>query len=389
MANEKRPIIIVKRKKHGGGGHHGGAWKVAYADFVTAMMAFFMVMWLVATMPQEQLGGLADYFKNPSAVEGRAAAAAPGAMGPGGAGNAPVKIFDQNAPPPGTDPGDGKVDGKAQTPEQQQADLKEKTEAELEAELREREKKVLEELMEQLKAAIENSQALAPFKDQLLIDITPEGLRIQIIDKMNRPMFDLGSPSLKGYTKEILIELARYFNTVPNRISLTGHTDVTPYNGGNLGYSNWELSADRANAARRALTAGGIDEAKIARVVGLSSTILFDKQNPSDPSNRRISIIVLNKLAEEAAAKQFNYGAQTDLAPAGTAAGEQSTNAVSIPAEQQAAPVSATLTSPSTPSTPATASAAGISALPGREVKITVPPPVEIAPKPLDIVPKR
>jgi len=166
----------------------------------------------------------------------------------------------------------------------------------------EAEHKQLESLMAELREAVSKSQALEPFKDQLLLDITPEGVRIQIVDAQNRPMFDVGSARLRDYTTAILHELAPYLGSVPNRISLTGHTDIRPYPSTN-GYTNWELSADRANAARRALTAGGLVDSKIARVVGLSSSVLFDKNDPQSPINRRISIVVMTKQAEEAALK--------------------------------------------------------------------------------------
>lgn len=288
MAAAPQPIIIVRKKKHGGGGHHGGAWKVAYADFVTAMMAFFMVMWLVATMSQEQLGGVADYFKNPSAVEGKSAAMAPGRAGPGGAGDAPIKMFDNVSNPPGAGPSKAGPGGKDDDAEQRARDK--------------RDQEKLEELKRALEQAIAQSQALAPFKDQLLIDITPEGLRIQIVDAQNRPMFDLGSPTLKDYTGKILFELAQHLNRVENRVAISGHTDTAPYVG-QSGYSNWELSTERANAARRALVAGGLAEAKLARVVGLSSAVPFDKADPRNPINRRISIVVLSEAAERVAAE--------------------------------------------------------------------------------------
>jgi len=290
---DTQPIIIVK-KKINAAGHHGGAWKVAYADFVTAMMAFFMVMWLVATMPQEQLGGISEYFRNPSIVEGRAAAMAPGAIGPGGAGDAPVQIFDAVKPPEG-DPGEGT------TPDPAQGGVTPMTDEQIEAEAREIEKRRLEELMEDLKQAIDHSASLSAFKEQLLLDITPEGLRIQIVDQRNRPMFDTGSFRLQSYTIDILHELAPYLEGVPNRLSITGHTDATAFGGGDAGYTNWELSADRANAARRALITGGVSSEKMARVVGVASTVLFDKENPNNPINRRISIIVMNKATEDAA----------------------------------------------------------------------------------------
>jgi chemotaxis protein MotB len=179
------------------------------------------------------------------------------------------------------------------------------------------EKRQLSSLHGQLSDAIEKSEALKPFKEQLLLDITPEGLRIQIIDTKNRPMFDLGSTLLKDYTTRILGELGPYLNSVPNRVSISGHTDDTPYAGGaRNGYSNWELSADRGNAARRALVAGGLKEDKIARVVGVSSAILFDKQNPRNPINRRISIVVMTKRAEQAAMQGYERDQPGSAAPA-------------------------------------------------------------------------
>jgi chemotaxis protein MotB len=181
--------------------------------------------------------------------------------------------------------------------------------------------KKLESLMQELRQAIDMSQALKPFKDQLLLDITPEGLRIQIVDAQNRPMFDLGSAKLKDYTGQILHELAPYLGSVPNRISVSGHTDTTPYAAAK-GETNWDLSADRANAARRALESGGLPTDKIARVVGLSSSVLFDKDNPRNPINRRISIIVMTQQAEEAAEKSDAVAPQAaaDAPAAGTAA---------------------------------------------------------------------
>jgi chemotaxis protein MotB len=297
-ATDRRPIII-KRRKIIAAGHHGGAWKVAYADFVTAMMAFFMVMWLVSTVSKEQRAALFDYFQNPSMEPGKAPRPAPGQAGPGGASTSPINMR-------------GGLDAPrtfSQTPDiggpvaQIGAAEQVKLDADQAQKIAEAaEYKQLESLMAELKEAIAKSQSLAPFKDQLLLDITPEGLRIQIVDAQNRAMFDLGSASLKGYTDRILRELSPYLSSVPNRISLTGHTDTTPYAARN-GYTNWELSADRANAARRALEAGGLGSDKVARVVGLSSAVLFDKAQPRAAINRRISIIVMTKRAEQAAQK--------------------------------------------------------------------------------------
>jgi chemotaxis protein MotB len=153
-------------------------------------------------------------------------------------------------------------------------------------------------LKDRIQTAIEARPTLKQFRKQLLLDITTEGLRIQIVDEQNRPMFALAKADLQPYTVEILHEIGKLLNDMPNRISLSGHTDANSYASGEKYYSNWELSADRANASRRALIAGGMDEMKVLRVVGLSSAVLFDKENPLNPVNRRISIIVMNKKAE-------------------------------------------------------------------------------------------
>ncbi|WP_288468972.1 flagellar motor protein MotB [uncultured Stenotrophomonas sp.] len=283
---ENKPTVIVRRvKKAGHAAHHGGSWKVAYADFVTAMMAFFLVLWLMATTNKNDRAAISEYFRNPSPLSGQNATPAPGMAGPGGASTSMIKLGGATDISRGNsnDPFQNQKEAVQQPVDQQQRD-----------------KQQLEALMKELQEAISRSQALEPFKDQLLLDLTPEGLRIQIVDKQNRPMFDLGSATLKPYTQQILHELAEYLNHVPNRISLTGHTDITAYSAAR-GYGNWELSADRANAARRALVDGGLEDSKITRVVGLSSSVLFDKTDPQNPINRRISIVVMTKAAEEAA----------------------------------------------------------------------------------------
>lgn len=299
-----RPIIIVKKKKNGGGGHHGGAWKVAYADFVTAMMAFFLVMWLVTAVSKEQRAAIFEYFKNPSMEPGKSVRAAPGQIGPGGASTSPINLHGGlDAPRTLLKK---RIDASVSLmskidPEQTEQQLRQ-TDADARAQVTEAERKKLESLMEELREAVSKSQALEPFKDQLLLDITPEGIRIQIVDAQNRPMFDIGSARLRDYTQAILHELAPYLSSVPNRISITGHTDIRPYPGQG-GYSNWELSADRANAARRALVSSGLPDEKIARVVGLASSVLFDRADPQNPINRRISIVIMTKQAEEDALK--------------------------------------------------------------------------------------
>ncbi|WP_372013620.1 flagellar motor protein MotB [Pseudoxanthomonas sp. 10H] len=288
----KQPIII-RRVKKVAGGHHGGAWKVAYADFVTAMMAFFLVMWLVGIASKEQKAAVSEYFKNPSAVEGTAAIPGTSSLGPGGASDKLIPTANALSMPGGVGPkvGEPGEATRSRVPSDAEADARAAAAAE--------DHRQLDELRRDLEAAIEKSQALAPFKDQLLIDLTPEGLRVQIVDRLNRPMFDLGSASMKDYTAEVMHELGKLLAGTPHRIALAGHTDETPFHAP-MGYGNWELSSDRANAARRALLEGGLDEARVARVVGLASSVPFDRNDPRAPVNRRISIVVLNRASDGA-----------------------------------------------------------------------------------------
>ncbi|WP_332854818.1 flagellar motor protein MotB [Duganella sp. S19_KUP01_CR8] len=306
MAEEGLRPIIVKRIKKGGGGHHGGAWKIAYADFVTAMMAFFLLMWLLGSTTKGDLNGISEYFKTPLKVA---------LQGGSGSGDSSSVI-----------PGGGKDltrrDGQVKASDDPQI---KKTfnltaaKAALEAEENQR----LKALKEKIEAKIEANPLLKKYKEQLLLDITSEGLRIQIVDEQNRPMFALAKAELQPYTREILHEIGFVLNEVPNRIGLSGHTDSTPYLS-DAGYSNWELSADRANASRRELIAGGMADNKVLRVVGLASAAHLDKADPFNPINRRISIIVMNKRTEENVmrdgARQLEVGAEEAAAAAAAAA---------------------------------------------------------------------
>ena len=292
MADEGLRPIIIKRVNKSGAGHHGGAWKIAYADFVTAMMAFFLLMWLMGSTTRGDLQGIAEYFKTPLKVAFS-----------GGSGSGDSSSIVQGGGKDLTRQ-DGQIkkgdDPKIKkTYNLQAAHLKE-----AQAQLERVEMARLRGLKEKIEAAIDARPTLKQFRHQLLIDITTEGLRIQIVDEQNRPMFALSKAELQPYTKEILLEIGKALNDVPNKVSLSGHTDATPYVSGEKGYSNWELSADRANASRRALIAGGMDESKVLRVVGLSSAVLFDKKDPFNPINRRISIIVMNKKTEESALRE-------------------------------------------------------------------------------------
>lgn len=282
MAKQDRPIIIKKIKKVQGHAHHGGAWKIAYADFVTAMMAFFLLMWLLAVADKETKRGLADYFQNPPVRLSL--------MGGEGVG-------EQTRPLPGGGTELQKTEGEARrgTPEQ----IKQISKSEAEEIAKKMEIEELKELKEQITAAIDAIPSLKPYKGQLLLDLTSEGLRIQIVDQENRPMFDQGRANLKPYAAEILGEISQLINDTGKRISISGHTDSTAFVGGEGGYSNWELSNDRANAARRQLISGGLEPDRVMRVVGLASTVLMNKENPGDPQNRRIAIVVMNKDTEE------------------------------------------------------------------------------------------
>ena len=308
------PIIIKKVKSRGGHGHHGGAWKVAYADFVTAMMAFFLLMWLLGSTTKGDLQGIAEYFRTPLKV----------ALA-GGSGSGDSSSMIQG----------GGTDLTRSSGQQQKTDAQAPKKTinlkAAKAEIERQEMSRLADLKARLEAAIEANPTLHAFRKQLRVDMVPDGLRIQLVDEQNRPMFDSGSAQLKDYTRDIMHEIGKVLNGVPNRISLSGHTDAAPYASGERAYSNWELSSDRANASRRELIIGGIDETKLIRVVGMGPAVMLDKADPLNPANRRISIVVLNQQAERrildeddptVAAEALGVAADsgTDGAPDATAA---------------------------------------------------------------------
>jgi chemotaxis protein MotB len=280
-AGEKaKSTIVIKRIKKGGHGSHGAAWKIAYADFVTAMMAFFLLMWLLGSTTQGDLKGISDYFQSPLKVS---------LSGGSGAGDTTSLIQ-------GGGPSLSQSIGQVKNGDN---DTSRKTPQQLRKELERVEKQRMEELKGKLEAVLLGSEKLAEYRSQIRIEITPDGLRITIIDDLNRSMFALGSAVVQSYMKDILHAIGQVLNEVENKVALSGHTDSAQYSGGERGYSNWELSADRANASRRELVSGGMATSKIVRVVGLADSNLLVKDDPRSPLNRRISIIVLNKLAEE------------------------------------------------------------------------------------------
>lgn len=287
MAGDSKKLqpIIIKRVKKGGHAAHGGAWKIAYADFVTAMMAFFLLMWLLGSTSEGDKKGIADYFQSPLKV----------ALLSGGSGSGDSSHVVKGG---GTDltRSGGQVKKGDVSTTKSTINL-----AAMRAEQRAGEAGKLEQVKAQMEKMLESSPKFGAVKSQIKLDMTPDGLRIQIVDEQSRPMFDSGSAIVKPYMRELLREIGAVLADVPNRLTLEGHTDAQPFAGDRdgLGYGNWELSADRANASRRELIGGGLPAGRILRVQGLASSVPYDKQDPQSPSNRRISIIVMNRDAED------------------------------------------------------------------------------------------
>jgi chemotaxis protein MotB len=281
LDDSQRPIVI-RRIKKSGGGHHGGAWKIAYADFVTAMMAFFLLMWLLGSTTEGDKKGIADFFNAPLKVA---------LLGGSGAGDSShvVRGGGQDLSRTSGQVKEGDVPARRKL-------LNIKS---LEAEQKRAELARLEGLKKKVEDALAASPKLAAMKSQIRLDMTRDGLRIQIVDEQNRPMFDSGSAVVKPYMRDLLREIGHVLFDVPNRITLEGHTDAQPFSGGERGYSNWELSSDRANASRREIVAGGLPEDRMLLVQGLASSNLFVPAEPTNPMNRRISIIVMNREAED------------------------------------------------------------------------------------------
>ncbi|KIG03620.1 flagellar motor protein MotB [Caballeronia concitans] len=295
------PTVVVRRKKKGGshGGHHGGAWKIAYADFVTAMMAFFLLMWLLGSTSKYDKEGIEQYFNTPLSA----------LFGNEGGASAHTSIVD----------GGGKDLSSSRPGEANKSQPQPIPPSVARASVAAEDLQRLQQLKQKLTALIENTPALRAFKDQIRIAITSEGLRIEIVDSLKRPMFASGSSKLESYVTTILANIGASLNDVDNRVSIAGHTDAVPYSGSQAGYSNWELSSERANAARRALVTGGMKESKVLQVRGLADVLPLNKNVIDEPTNRRISILVLNKAAELAFFRDGGRTTADQALPADTA----------------------------------------------------------------------
>lgn len=299
MSNDK-PIIIKKVKK-GGHGHHGGAWKVAYADFVTAMMAFFLLLWLLNATTEEQKRGIANYF-DPVSVSKSAQSGSGGMLGgasfvspngPMSAQTSQMRVDSVEGLRPNSEGDDMQGDHKTNIRENAQEPTKtiEANEESIEKAHEKLEEERFKKAEAELRQAIQDSPDLKELAENLLIEQTPEGMRIQIIDKTKKEMFPLGSAEMYDYTQKLIAEVGHVIQKLPNQIEIAGHTDAKPYK--NKNNSNWELSAKRANASRRVLDENGVDPKRIEVVSGKADKDLLVPEEPESPMNRRISITML------------------------------------------------------------------------------------------------
>lgn len=341
MAEEtNQPVIIVKKVVGGHGAGHGGAWKVAYADFVTAMMAFFLLLWLLNVTTDDQKKGIAQYFTPESVSRSTSGSGgilggssmAPGSMPRDAAGlvmgiplaptgeQSDSEAEDKTPPPENAKNPDPNADELAlaiQEAAQEAKDTKNLSKEELQKALAEKEEKDFAKAEFDLKQAIQDIPELKPLQENLIIDRTPEGLRIQIVDQHKYSMFPVGSTAPQEHMRQLMALVARVVRQLPNPISVSGHTNSLPYPPG-AQYTNWELSADRANASRRALIDGGLPANRIKYVTGKAETDPLLKENPADPRNRRISVVLLRDQPAVAMAPAPAGGGAAAPVPAGT-----------------------------------------------------------------------
>ncbi|HYM30166.1 MAG TPA: flagellar motor protein MotB [Candidatus Cybelea sp.] len=326
MAESNQAVIIKKVKKVHGHAHHGGAWKVAYADFVTAMMAFFLLLWLLNVTTDVQKKGIADYFApaSMSRTESGAGSILGGQTlvteGSRASTYGVPSVVVAITPPPGRkseaterEPDDANTRDDKST-EDKAGDNKLRTEKQFEKAMVDREQKAFEQAQAQLKQAIEETPELAELKRQIIVDMTPEGLRVQIVDRENQSMFPTGSAQMNDRARLLLQKIAQVVGKLPNKISISGHTDATPYRTEN-GYGNWELSTDRANASRRVLIDSGLAQDRIKQVVGRADQDPLVAKDPLDPTNRRIAIVLLRQAPLSTAQNGATPDNQVPAAP--------------------------------------------------------------------------
>ena len=288
--SSEAPIVIKKVKKGGGHGHHGGAWKVAYADFVTAMMAFFLLMWLINTTSPEQKRGIADYFAPASVSEttsGSGGILGGTALGQDGAKAAGAMSIIEEMQPEVTDPSEGKTQDASSSALNDSA-----TDALREA-LQKREQAAFQSAAQSLRQALQDMPELAELSKNIIIDETPEGLRIQLIDQEGRSMFNEGANQPNDRARVLLRAVAKVINRLPNRITISGHTSVN--SNGARADGDWPLSAGRADNSRKVLQAAGIDADRIYQVSGKANSEPLYPDDPTLPGNRRISIVLLRE----------------------------------------------------------------------------------------------
>jgi chemotaxis protein MotB len=299
----KRPIIVIKKIKKVAGGHHGGAWKVAYADFVTAMMAFFLLLWLLNVTTKEQKAGIADYFK-PS-MASTAESGSGGVMGGMSMTTEGAKTTDPKETAT-TENSPSDVEEETKDPgEEKNAPPANPTQNQFEKMKADEEQKQFENAMKDIKQAIQDDAQLKELAKNLIVDMTPEGLRIQIVDQQGRSMFPSGSAQMYDATQQLISKVALIVNKLPQKISIRGHTDSVPY-GNNATYDNWNLSADRANASRQALMKAGFPANRISNVAGKADTEALFPKDPASPQNRRISIILMRDHPDGAVPAKAN-----------------------------------------------------------------------------------
>ena len=326
-ATAQQAQIVIKRSKKGGhDAHHGGAWKVAYADFVTAMMAFFLLLWLLNATTEAQKQGISDYF-SPSTVS--TATGGAGGLLSGQTISSPGAMTSRTAQPSlslsleptaGASEGEAELDGGASDAAKTSAKAvgegdgkgersgNETTEEKADRAARQKEEMRFDRIEKELREAVDKDPELRALADNLMIDNTLEGLRVQIVDQEGRSMFPSGSANMLERTKKLVAKIAKVIETMPNKIKISGHTDSVPFRSGDKGYGNWELSSDRAQTARRTLIESGLSSERVESVAGRSSKDPLVPEDTTSARNRRISIVLLREIPLP--------GAKRDLAAA-------------------------------------------------------------------------